>query len=407
MAIINYGRIDKKLIFIIFIVIEQTIDMIVYSNVPEEYSNDIMCSLEEEIGPIIFGTILYFIFRFKQKRNSKNKKNYKYLIYLFLLRTIKSCYERLYPYFIKEQKYRYRALLNTVNGVEIILMTIGTLLLLKYKYYIHHIISMVIYCALGICSDFILGNFLILNYKYIFIYIIYIINEVSIFCYLKYMMDKLYYQYYEVVIYWGIIGLLVKLIIFSSLSIHEYKNEIEGIINDIQQYFAETNIYIIIFYQYFYYLFYQGSYYLLVVLMLYYLKPNHMIITDELNVYENLIFFDEQPNKFYTLIPFVFQILSLLFYFEILELNFCNLDKNTVKNIQIRESKETCSRNSVSSTIELGEGHYIIYDNESKKSEDDIIDNNNIKQNDLLIPSKNMDKNNDSIDEFEIIYNKW
>ena len=142
--------------------------------------------------------------------------------------------------------------------------------------------------------------------------------------------------------------------------------------------------------------------------MLYYLKPNHMIITDELNVYENLIFFDEQTNKFYTLIPFVFQILSLLLYFEILELNFCNLDKNTVKNIQIREGKETYSRNSVSSTIELGEGQYMVYDNESKKSEEDILDNiNKIKKDDLLIPSKNMDKNNDSLDEFEIINNKW
>ena len=48
------------------------------------------------------------------------------------------------------------------------------------------------YCALGITCDFIYGNFFKISYDYVYIYIIYLINEVMVYCYLKYMMDKLY-----------------------------------------------------------------------------------------------------------------------------------------------------------------------------------------------------------------------
>ena len=148
----------------------------------------------------------------------------------FLMKSIKLCYKKIFPYYVKEKKYKFNNLLNTVNGVEMILMTFGILLLLKYKYYIHNIISMIIYCALGIISDFILGRYFIMNYKYIYIYIPYIINDVMIFCYLKYMMDKLYYHYNEILFFWGLTGFSVKIIIFFAFAIHEYRNDINGIL---------------------------------------------------------------------------------------------------------------------------------------------------------------------------------
>ena len=146
------------------------------------------------------------------------------------MKSIKLCYKKIFPYYVKEKKYKFNNLLNTVNGVEMILMTFGTLLLLKYKYYIHNIISMIIYCALGIISDFILGRYFIMNYKYIYIYLPYILNEVIIFCYLKYMMDKLYYHCNEILFFWGLTGFSVKIIIFFAFAIHEYRNDINGIL---------------------------------------------------------------------------------------------------------------------------------------------------------------------------------
>ena len=100
-------------------------------------------------------------------------------------------------------------------------------------------------------------------------------------------MDKLYYQYMEVLLYCGITGFLVKVIIFSSLILYEYNNNINGYIYEIHIYCSETNIFVIIFYQFLYYILYNGIYYLLIILMIFYLKPNHIIITDEIFVYAN------------------------------------------------------------------------------------------------------------------------
>ncbi len=369
MAIISYGRMNKKLFLIIFLITIRTIYKIVMNEVPDDYSDGNLNALEEDLGTIILGVILHIIFKQKIKRKNEDKRSFKHLIILFLLFFVKYGFEYTYSTFVKESKYyRYYTILNTSNGIEIILMSIGTFILLNYKYYIHHMISMFIYCVLGIIIEIILENFTRIGYKYVYIYIIYIINEVLIFCYLKYMMDKLYYPITEIIIYYGICGLIAKIIIFSGKAIYQYKNDIDGIIDGIKTYFEETNVFVIIFFQFIYILLDGALDYILVILIIYYLRPNLLIITDEINVLEGIILFEDNPNRFYTLIPFVFQILSMMVYFEIIELNFCNLNINTAKNIEMREEKERISRPSDSSLIELEEQYYV-KDNEFKSKD--------------------------------------
>ena len=98
--------------------------------------------------------------------------------------------------------------------------------------------------------------------------------------------------------------------------------------------------------------------------------------------FEDVIFNSDNPNKLYTLIPFALQFLDLLFYFEILELNFWKLNKNTVKNIRkreklldINEDDNNVSRESVQNRIELVDQYYLV--NEEQKDNDN--DNNNNK----------------------------
>ena len=185
MTIIKYGKIDKKLIVIIFITILLSLKLILDYKVPDEYSIKIFIDLEEEIGPIISGIIIYYIF--KPKKEEKNRKSFKYIIYLFLLKVITAS-ELIYDYSIQKEEnnqiYDYESILNMINGFEFIFMTFGTFLLLKYKYYIHHYISMIIYCILGITNDIILGNYKILNYKFVYIHLIIILNDVLTYCYL-------------------------------------------------------------------------------------------------------------------------------------------------------------------------------------------------------------------------------
>ena len=46
MAYIIFGRIDKKLIFLVFITIIRTINLVISNEVNDDYSNGTFCSLE-------------------------------------------------------------------------------------------------------------------------------------------------------------------------------------------------------------------------------------------------------------------------------------------------------------------------------------------------------------------------
>ena len=67
----------------------------------------------------------------------------------------------------------------------------------------------------------------------------------------------------------------------------------------------------------------------------------------------------EKQNKYFALIPFFFQVAILLFYLEILEFNFCGLNKNTKKNIQRRELMEAGRYDYAESDIEIDQGYIV------------------------------------------------
>ena len=115
-----------------------------------------------------------------------------------------------------------------------------------------------------------------------------------------------------------------------------------------------------------------------------------MIVINFINSISN---YDKHKNHLFFLIPAVFQILSLLFFLEILEFNFCNLNRNTKRNIMLREEEEMLLRNnSVASDIEIDndliiknlqmEKDFELYDmtNDSNEKDNDK-ENNNINAN--------------------------
>ena len=373
---ISFGAIDKKLLILVLCIIVNLINLIVSNEVPDNYLNDILSSLLDEVGPIIAGTILIFTLKQKQKETKDDKKSFKYIFILFLLRLGRSSYERIFPYVVTDTTYRFNKILNTTNAIEINLTTLGTFILLKYKYHKHHIVSLIIFFVLGVTSDFIMKSYFAIKYTYFYVYIYYVIVEVSLFCYLKYMMDKLYYPYMEVLLYWGLTGLIEKLFIFSGFIIYEHKNNIDGIIHEFYVYFTETSAVVIIFFEFLYELIISAVDYLLLMLVLFYLRPNHLIFSDEINVFIRIICYREMENKYYTIIPFIFQIFILFFYFEILEFNFCNLNYNTAKNIEKRGENiyiedDINVRPSRTSLIELGGNYYLNNDNNNNKMDND------------------------------------
>ena len=71
MAIISFGRIDKKLNIIAILAIVRLINLIISNEVPGEYSIDILCSINEEMGPIIIAIIMIFYLNKKKKKECK------------------------------------------------------------------------------------------------------------------------------------------------------------------------------------------------------------------------------------------------------------------------------------------------------------------------------------------------
>ena len=347
MALILLGRLDKKLLIIIVIDIVHLINLIVLNEVNEKFFNNTLINLEEEIGIIIIGLFMFCKYKEKQNKTYKNKKSFKYILFLFLFRLIKSSYE-IFCINIFDKKYRFTKVLNTTNGFILLLMSLVTYISLKYKYYIHHIISMFLYLAIGISIDLILHSYQEIKCDYIYFYIIYVVNEVLIFCYIKYLMDKLYYNYKEVVIYWGIAGLIAIILTYVALYIYQYKLNINNnIINELREYFDFDKLKIVnfIFLQLLYVLLNGGIFYSLTILMVDYFKPNYTVITDQIYVFVRCIAYEDRKNKYYTFITFAFQILALLIYFEIIELNFFKLNENTTKNILEREEIEKEEQN--------------------------------------------------------------
>ena len=92
------------------------------------------------------------------------------------------------------------------------------------------------------------------------------------------------------------------------------------------------------------------------VLIIYLFTPNHIFISYGINKIKKIVYKNtEDYYHLFCLIPFFFQILSLLFYLEILEYNFCNLNKDTKRNIELRENDDMKKKLTNESFIEIND----------------------------------------------------
>ena len=127
---------------------------------------------------------------------------------------------------------------------------------------------------------------------------------------------------------------------------------------------------------------------LLTLLILEYFSFNHVFISHLLyriviGFIQSITNFDSYKNYLFFLIPAFFQVFSLLFYLEILEFNFCNLNKNTKRNIMLREQEEMLLRNNTNvSDIEIDKDLIIKNPQEKKDLELNIILNDDTEEND-------------------------
>ena len=242
-------------------------------------------------------------------------------------------------------------------GIEMILLTVTSIILLKYKYFIHHIISMVGFILFGNFSDLILGSYpeiILFGAIPIIIQLVNIILDVIYYYYQKYMMEKLFYPYWNICFTLGI-----GLFIFSTanliyvLVLKENANPL--IINgpSFYSYFTMDDIGLKIGKIILSYIIGVVSS-ILYILNIYYFNPNYVLISFQFSKIADVLINENGNNKYYCIIFYVIQLFFLMIYLEIIELNFCDLNKNTKKNIEFRSVLEASGQSGRDSSVGLG-----------------------------------------------------
>ena len=264
-------------------------------------------------------------------------------------------------------------------GLEMVLLTVASIILLKYKYFVHHIISMAGFILFGNFSDLLLGSYseiLLLGAVPIIIQLVNIIIDVIYYNYQKYMMEKLFYPYWRISFTIGI-SLFLFSTVYLIYVLVEKENTNPLIINgkDFYSYFNNKDVGLKIGKYLLSYLFAIMST-ILYILNIYYFSPTYILISYQFSKFIEVLIDKDEASKYYCIIFFVIQLFFLMIYLEILELNFCNLNKNTKKNIEFRSIIESEGENGRDSSIGIGaidiNRDYSIYSDNCDKIDKDI-----------------------------------
>ena len=388
--IIIFGEINKKHILPLSLAIYQVLNKIFNTYYPKNILNGIFELYSMALGML---SILFLpcIFKIKVTEEEKEREIHKRKWLHYPLLIVIYWIYHLAKLFMVISKVKARGNDETINpfaespfafiGLEMILLTVASIILLKYKYFIHHIISMAGFILFGNFSDLLLGSYSeIIKFGAvpIIIQIFGIISDVVYYYYQKYMMEKLFYPYWTISFTAGIgLALFATAILIYVLVLKEKANPFIVDPKRFYSYFNGNDIglkvgKIILLY------ILSVVNTILNILNIYYFSPNYILISFQFSKFVDVLINESNSKKYFTIIFFVIQLFFLMIYLEILELNFCNLNQNTKKSIDFRSTIDSSGENGRDSTIGLG-----------------VVDINADYSLDL---SENGDKNNNNIE---------
>ena len=331
------------------------------------------------------------IFKFKGKSKNSTKKctkaNFKDYFILSLIILLIIGIEILLQRFNK-----YDIIINFTYislCFQMIFYILSSIIILKAKYYIHNIISSILFCIFSVIIDLILDNFTIIEPISLLSLLPNLVDDLLC-CYMKYLIDKKYHSIWNILFFLGLFFFIFNLIDFIIIIINDpYNNYIFKAMKITGTKYIILNFFLDAILKQFLRL-------LLTLIILEYFSLNHVLISLLLFRIAISIYLHELIFKFiiilvdkkylFFLIPAFFQIISLLFYLEIFEFNFCNLNRNTKRNIMLREEEEMLLRNNTNaSEIEVEIDKDLIVKNPQEKKDlelYDMIDDSEEKEND-------------------------
>ena len=242
------------------------------------------------------------------------------------------------------------------DAIEISFLSIITYYILKCKYYIHHFISIALIVVCGVAIDLLLDNYSNIDIiKIVINSFFYILADVSLYSYFKYLIEFKYYYFMDVLLISGIINFIINSISFSILLLYHHLNGNNILFLQFYKYYNEFGVWPIIANFLFGLIFGGFLVGIFDFLVLYNLTPNYIIICFEMGKIPVTIAINEGWERWVILIISIFQIFFLLLYLEIFEYNFCSLNKNTKRHISEREKSESfIDRNCSIGKISIG-----------------------------------------------------
>ena len=386
-CIFSLGKIDKKIIWPFLFAIMQVALIFINKLFPKDKVNQIIDAFAIAVGDMLV-LIVPFIFKTKEKIIKKDeictKKNIKYQAIHWAIGLGYSLSVGFSALGGKDIIISLHfSLLVTREAAQIIILIVITMIIFKSKYYIHHIICLVIFCGLCVGIDLLLNTFKAefsekIPLKIVF-NIIVVIFELIRLCYHKYMMNNLYYHYWSVSFSYGLFTLIIA--IFSLISVYIVGDKNDE--NNSYFQFLKNTEFRYLFPRILSWIIIYGLLEIFKLLALESLTPNHMMISYEIGKIANILYSSKSRRKWHSLILFAIQFIILLFFLEVFEFNFCNLNKNTRRNIEERSLTSMDMRESIGSVNELDiEGYSIRPENNENTNEMQILNNDNENFND-------------------------
>ena len=335
--ICSLEAIDKKLIIpLIYIIVH--IFMHFYW---EENDNNIVTYFIEYLGCALGETASFFVatiikYRSNSKKNKKKEKNYfKDFSILFIIYIIYS----VTNFFSEIEESSREFYVN--EALEIIFISLVTYFILRYKYYIHHIISIVLITIIYLAFDLLLDNFEYTGLLPLFNQIIYVLADTLLYSYFKYLIEVKYYYFLHVLCISGIMDLFFQIVTFLVIFISQKVNNSKEIYFQFYELYYDSGIWYMIE-RFLFGLVFNGFIAgILEFAIMIKLSPNFILIGYGIGRIPSAVYYAEGWQRWVILFLSILQILSVLIYLEIIELNFCNLNNNTKRSISIRGKKQT------------------------------------------------------------------
>ena len=351
-SIIKFGKISKKILLPIFLAILEVTFIIINRYFKEEHRNVIFQMYTFSIGQMLIKVLPCILkIALNDIKKSKlagqiNQNKWKHYSLLSLLYIGNSAIVTVVEYFFSKwvgtkNEYNEGNIIKSrdfiIMSIEMIIMIFVSIWLLKYKYYKHHIISVIIYMIFGILSEILIGEYTFEDKRALIVKLIRVLGcavDAIYYCFQKYLMDKFYYPYWNIAFIPGfLLFILTTIFLIIMLTDPLKANSEKVVIKDFYLYFTQdagpTVGKILI------HLVLHIIMCPLVILTIYYFTPNFILIVLQFSrITQHLI--DIKAKQLYIIVFYVIQLIALMIHLEIIELNFCGLNRFTKQNIDLR-----------------------------------------------------------------------